>query len=206
MHFMQIIEITTDRLEELVRLEDEWRVAGRGRRTGIADWLCADRDTPGRYFSVNLFPSHDDALANSELPETGAMAQQAMHIGSAAFHDCDVLHDVWGDELDALAGRLAEFFVTADVPVDLFTDDVVVELNVPHARDTFAGVGEVRGGLTLGSVPAASTSSASSPRSGASCSSSRSGRPDYSRQVCVAGVRGGLIAHLSVYSTGDLGS
>ena len=52
MHFVQIIEVTTDRIEDLMRLEGEWRVAGRGRRTGTADRLCADRN-PGRSFSVN---------------------------------------------------------------------------------------------------------------------------------------------------------
>ena len=68
MQFMQIIEITTDRIDELVHLEDAWRVAARGRRTGIADWICEDRSNPGHYFSVNLFPSHDDAMVNGALP------------------------------------------------------------------------------------------------------------------------------------------
>jgi hypothetical protein len=31
--FLQIIEISTDRIDELVQLEDEWRVAARGART-----------------------------------------------------------------------------------------------------------------------------------------------------------------------------
>ena len=57
--FMQIIEISTDRIDDLTRLEDEWRIAGRGRRTGIGDWLCVDRSIPERYFSVNLFASYD---------------------------------------------------------------------------------------------------------------------------------------------------
>src|SRR5215470_14643831 len=92
--FMQIIEISTDRIDDLTALEDEWRVAGRGRRTGIADWLCADRSSPGRYFSVNLFPSHDAAMANGALPETDALAAQAMQIGSATFHDCDIVQDL----------------------------------------------------------------------------------------------------------------
>ena len=87
MEFMQIIEITTDRIDDLTKLEDEWRVQARGRRTGIADWLCADRSRPGRYFSVNLFPSHDAAIANGALPETDALAAQAMQIGTATFHD-----------------------------------------------------------------------------------------------------------------------
>src|SRR5438034_9640093 len=105
---MQIIEISTDRIADLTELEDEWRLAARGRRTGIADWLCADRAHPGRYFSVNLFPSHDAAMANGALPETDALAAQAMQIGAATFHDCDVLQDVWRHELRAQCDRLVE--------------------------------------------------------------------------------------------------
>jgi hypothetical protein len=66
--FMQIIEISTDRIDSLVRLEDEWRIAGRGRRTGIADWLCADRANSGRYFSVNLFASRSRSCFGRTLP------------------------------------------------------------------------------------------------------------------------------------------
>ena len=204
MQFMQIIEIMTDRLEELLRLEDEWRVAGRGRRTGIADWLCADRDTPGRYFSLNLFRSHDDAVANGELPETGVMAQQAMQIGSAAFHDCDVLHSLWGDELDAWAQKLAEFYVTTELPADLFTDDVVVELNFPHSHETFEGIDEVQGGLARAFGPGSIEEQRVVPTIGGFVLELALRGTGHSRQVCVAGVRGGLIAHLSIYSTGDL--
>ena len=116
MEFMQIIEITTDRIDELATLEDEWRIAGRGRRTGTADWLCADRSQPGRYFSVNLFPSHDAALTNAALPETDALAGEAMKIGAATFYDCDVLQDLWMNELRAQSDRLVEMFTTATLP------------------------------------------------------------------------------------------
>src|SRR5436309_4355236 len=119
---MQIIEISTDRIEDLVRLEDEWRITGRGRRTGIADWLCVDRGNSGRYFSVNLFESHDDALTNGALPETDALAAQAMQLADATFHDCDVLQDVWRDELRKQSDRLVQMFATVEVPEGVFTD------------------------------------------------------------------------------------
>jgi hypothetical protein len=77
---MQVIEISTDSIDDLMQLEDEWRVAARGRRTGIADWLCADRSRPGLYFSVNLFPSHDAAMENGALPETDSLATGAMQL------------------------------------------------------------------------------------------------------------------------------
>jgi hypothetical protein len=201
--FMQIIEITTDRVGELVRLEDEWRAAGLGRRTGIADWICADRGNPGRYFSVNLFPSLDQAMANGALPETNALAEQAMQLGDAAFYDCDVLHDIWSDELDGQATRLAQMFANAEVPERLFTDDVIVELNVPHPRQEFRGLDALRA-----SVPATITKGTIEeqrvvPSIGGFVLEIALRTHAYSRQVCVARTAGGLIAHLSVYCTGD---
>src|SRR5262249_45834686 len=136
--------ISTDRIDDLTKLEDEWRAQGRGRRTGIGDWLCADRSQPGRYFSINLFPSHQAATANAALPETDALASQAMQLGTAVFYHCDVVQDLWANELAAQSDCLVEMFATATVPDGLFTDDVHVELNVPHAQEMFEGLDTVR--------------------------------------------------------------
>jgi hypothetical protein len=201
--FMQIIEIVTEQIHDLTRLEDEWRVTARGRRTGVADWLCADRAQPGRYFSVNLFPSHDAAMANGALPETDALAGQAMQIAAATFHDCDVLQDVWRNELRAQSDRLVEMFATATVPESLFIDDVVVELNVPHGRQTFRGLDAVRSGVSTGISPGRVEEERFLPAIGGFVVEIALRSAAYSRQVCVARTQGGLIASLSIYCTGD---
>jgi hypothetical protein len=203
MQFMQIIEITTDQIDELVVLEDEWRAAARGRRTGIADWLCADRDNAGRYFTVNLFPSYDEAMANGALPETNALAEHAMQLGTATFSNCDVQHDVWGDELDAQAEKLAQMFATTDVPDDLFTEDVAVELNIPHARMEFRGIDAVRANVREMITPGRIEEQRVVPTIGGFVLEVALQASAYSRQVCVAETAGGLIRHLAVYCTGD---
>ncbi|MGZ4675747.1 MAG: hypothetical protein ACXV8Y_04370 [Acidimicrobiia bacterium] len=204
MEFMQVIEISTDRIEDLMQLEDEWRVAARGRRTGIADWLCADRSRPGVYFSVNLFPSHDAAMENGALPETDSLAREAMQLGEATFHDCDIVQDLWADELRAQSDRLVEMFAAASVPDGLFTEDVVVELNIPHAVVRFEGLEIVRV-----QVPASVTAGRVEedrflPAVGGFVVEIALRAGAYSRQVCVARTRGGLIEHLAIYCTGDI--
>jgi len=200
---MQIIEITTDRIADLAELEDEWRRAARGRRTGIADWLCADRSRPNRYFSVNLFPSHDAAMANGALPETDALAAQAMQLGTATFHDCDVVQDLWASELREQSDRLVDMFATARVPDYLFTDDVVVVLNVPHGAQEFQGVETVESRVPTMISPGTVEEQRFLPAVGGFVVEIALRAAAYSRQVCVARTRGGLIEHLAIYCTGD---
>lgn len=202
MQFLQIIEITTDRIDELVRLEDEWRVAARGRRTGTADWLCAVRDQPGRYFTVNLFPSYDEAMTNGALPETNALAEQAMQLGSASFHDCDVLHDVWGDELDGQAGKLASMLATGVVPDDLFADDVVIALNIPHGREELRGIEAVRAAAPLMIPPGEVVEQTVTPAiSGFALEVAIRAADGLSRSLSVARTTGGLVHELAYYCT-----
>jgi hypothetical protein len=201
--FMQIIEISTDRLPDLMEFEDEWRGAARGRRTGIADWLCADRSRPDRFFSVNLFPSYDAAIANGALPETDALAARAAQIATASFHDCDVVQDLWANELRAQSDRLVAMFSTARVPDGLFTEDVVVELNVPHAAHRFEGLRTVTTRFAEMEIAGTVEEEHFLPAVGGFVVEFALRSPSYCRQVCVARTRGGLIAHLAIYCTGD---
>lgn len=121
---------------------------------------------------MNLFASHEDAMRNGALPETDALATQAMQFADASFHDCDVLQDAWRDELQAQSIKLVEMFVTAEVPDDLFTDDVVVEVNVPHGRQIYEGIERVTSSVPTVVSQVASRTRNSFPRSGASSSRS----------------------------------
>ena len=200
---MQIIEIETDRVDDLIALEDEWRTAARGRRTGTADWLCADRSRPGRFFSVNLFPSHDAAIANGSLPETDTLATSAARIATPTFHDCDVVQDLWANELRAQSDRLVAMFGTATVPDGLFTDDVVVELNVPHATHRYEGLTTMTARFAEMVTPGTVEDERFLPAVGGFVVEFALRSPSYCRQVCLARTRGGLIADLAIYCTGD---
>jgi hypothetical protein len=74
--FIQIIEVVTDRPDDVQALTDRWLEATEGRRSAQRGTLTIDRDRPRTYVQIVEFPSYKDAMANSELPETSAFAAE----------------------------------------------------------------------------------------------------------------------------------
>jgi quinol monooxygenase YgiN len=92
MAFIQIIEMTTNRLDEVEALMDEWVKRTEGKRKTSHSVLAADRDRPGTYVQIVEFPSYEVAMENSNLPETAEFAEQAAKLcqGPVAFRNLDV--------------------------------------------------------------------------------------------------------------------
>jgi hypothetical protein len=92
MTFVQIIEFTTTRPEEIEALSGEWQAQTEGRRTAQRGTLTQDRDRPNTYLQIVEFPSYEDAMANSELPETASFAERvsALCDGPIVFRNLDV--------------------------------------------------------------------------------------------------------------------
>ncbi|MFC9679754.1 hypothetical protein [Streptomyces sp. NPDC056948] len=94
MRFVQIIDFETERLDEMEQVFEE---AGRrlaGRTGGPTHRiLLKDRDNPRRYLALIEFESHDEAMRNSDDPETSRMAEQlgALCIGDRVYTNCDLL-------------------------------------------------------------------------------------------------------------------
>ena len=74
MSFVQIIEFTTSRADELDALLDEWLERTEGKRTATRGVQTRDRDRPNTYVQIVEFPSYEEAMTNSELPETAEVA------------------------------------------------------------------------------------------------------------------------------------
>ncbi|WAZ20979.1 hypothetical protein STRCI_002132 [Streptomyces cinnabarinus] len=94
MKFVQIIDFETDRFEEMEELLQEARQRNADREGGPTHRiLLKDRDTPGRYLSLIEFDSYEEAMRNSEDPETTKMAEQLGALCSRAprFTNCDLL-------------------------------------------------------------------------------------------------------------------
>jgi hypothetical protein len=93
--FVQIIEFTTTRIDELKKLSDDYRAArtAAGDVPVIRSTVTADRDRPNTYRNIVEFSSYDDAMANSQNPATGEFAQQMMALcdGPPTFYNLDVL-------------------------------------------------------------------------------------------------------------------
>jgi hypothetical protein len=95
MSFIQIIDFNTSRFDEAEQDVDEFRNATEGRRTVKRVRVCQDRDKPGHYFTIAEFESYEEAMRNSELPETQKFAGRlaALADGPATFYNLDVVRD-----------------------------------------------------------------------------------------------------------------
>ena len=71
--------------------------------------LTQDRDRPDTYVQVVEFPSYEAAMANSDLPETAAFAEQLAKLCDAppSFRNLDVVREA--ERL--LGGRTLESFI-----------------------------------------------------------------------------------------------
>ncbi|WP_145814291.1 hypothetical protein [Kribbella amoyensis] len=94
--FVQIIEYRTSKPDEIAALSDEFRKAREAEADGPAPlrvMTCADRETPGRYYSVIEFESYEDAMANSARADTTEYAQKmnALSDGPPKFYNLDLV-------------------------------------------------------------------------------------------------------------------
>ena len=92
MPFIQIIEFRTTQIDEVEALMDEWVVATEGKRSAGRSNLTTDRDQRDTYVQIVEFPSYEEAMANSSLPETGHFAERLGKLceGGLTFRNLDV--------------------------------------------------------------------------------------------------------------------
>jgi hypothetical protein len=92
MGFIQIIEIETAKPGAVEALVSEWRTKTEGSRSAQRGTFTRDRDRPNTFVQIVEFPSFEDAMANSELPETASFAESLREIcdGPLMFRNLDV--------------------------------------------------------------------------------------------------------------------
>ena len=92
MAFVQIIEFTTTRSDELGELFNEWEADGQKSEVVGRLLLTADRDRPNTYLTIVEFESYEAAMANSARPSTGEFAAKMMAMcdGEPVFRNLDV--------------------------------------------------------------------------------------------------------------------
>ena len=69
MRFVQVIDCKTERFDDMDRLMDEWIELTKGSRTATHSLIGKDRSDGSHYVEIVEFPSYEDAVANSKLPE-----------------------------------------------------------------------------------------------------------------------------------------
>jgi hypothetical protein len=95
MKFVQTIEFTTSRMDEMDKVEAEWRAATEGRRTVVRDMKTRDRDKPNAYVLIVEFDSYEDAMKNNDMPETEKVAEGMAKLadGPVIFRNLEVLEE-----------------------------------------------------------------------------------------------------------------
>lgn len=93
--FIQIIEYQTSKFDEIQALTDKWLAATEGKRTATVGTVTEDRDARGTYVEIIEFPSYEEAMKNSELPETQEISAQlaALCDGEMSFRNLDVVRE-----------------------------------------------------------------------------------------------------------------
>ncbi|WP_408056067.1 hypothetical protein [Streptomyces luteolifulvus] len=94
MKFVQIIDFETERIEEMRELSQEMDQTMDGHSGGPTRRLVLqDRTNPGHYLAVIEFDSYEEAMSNSDRPETAKFAERMAVLCTKApsFTDCDVL-------------------------------------------------------------------------------------------------------------------
>ena len=137
MGFLQIIDFHTDHYDEFIAAEAEWRAATEGTRTYTGGQLFVDRDNPGHYIALDWFTDYDSAMVNSALPATSAFAEKAMALsrGPVTFHNLEPASKVGIQGADELRKALE----TSSLERHAFTDDVELDMIVPHGRVKVSG-------------------------------------------------------------------
>ncbi|MFR9676299.1 ester cyclase [Streptomyces sp. TR06-5] len=95
MTFMQMIDCRTDRFEEMDRLMDRWAAQTKGKRTATHETIGRDRSDGAHYIEIVEFPSYEEAMRNSQLPETDQLYQEMVALCDRIpeFTDLDVVRD-----------------------------------------------------------------------------------------------------------------
>jgi hypothetical protein len=93
--FVQIIEYTTTRKDEMDKLLDRWVEATEGKRTAARALVTSDRDKADTYVEIVEFPSYEDAMRNSQLPETDQFAGEMAKLcdGPMTFRNLDLIRE-----------------------------------------------------------------------------------------------------------------
>ena len=92
--FVQIIEWKTSRLDEVQKLQEEFRSAWQERKGGPTRiTVLADRDRPNTYMTIAEFNSLEEAEANSNSEETSAFAGRMAELcdGPPTFYNTDLM-------------------------------------------------------------------------------------------------------------------
>ncbi|MFI0965264.1 ester cyclase [Streptomyces sp. NPDC021080] len=116
MTFVQLIDCRTSQFDRMNQLMDTWVEQTKGKRTATHGIIAKDRSDASHFIEIVEFPSYEDAMRNSNLPETDKIFQEMVALCDEmpTFTDLDVVRD---ERLLAASAR--SFFEMAAAPGEL---------------------------------------------------------------------------------------
>jgi len=95
MTFVQLIDCKTSRFDEMNRLMDTWVEQTKGKRTATHTLIGKDLSDPSHFVEIVEFPSYEEAMRNSNLPETDRIFREMVALCDEmpTFTDLDVVRD-----------------------------------------------------------------------------------------------------------------
>ncbi|MDT9697839.1 ester cyclase [Streptomyces sp. P17] len=95
MTFVQLIDCKTNRFDEMNRLMDTWVEQTKGKRTATHSVIGKDRSDASHFIEIVEFPSYEEAMRNSNLPETDRIFREMVALCDEmpTFTDLDVVRD-----------------------------------------------------------------------------------------------------------------
>ena len=94
--FVQIIQWKTSKIDEVQKLNEEYRAGRQGTGGGPTRvQVLVDKDNPGTYYTVAEFESAEAAAENSNRSDTTEFAGKmaALCDGPPTFHNTEVMFD-----------------------------------------------------------------------------------------------------------------
>lgn len=158
MTFVQLIDCKTSRFDEVDRLMDRWVEQTKGKRTATHDLVGRDRSDASHFIEIVEFPSYEEAMRNSNLPETDAIFREMVALCDEmpTFTDLDVVRD---EQLYAATVRRFLETVAAEgelAPLDGLIAENYHDHDPANEQDTVgmdrlrAEIGMWRGGFDFG--------------------------------------------------------
>ncbi|MEU0070956.1 ester cyclase [Streptomyces sp. NPDC006332] len=131
MTFVQLIDCRTDRFDEMNRLMDTWVEQTKGKRTATHAVVAKDRSDASHLIEIVEFPSYEEAMRNSALPETDRIFQDMVALceETPTFTDLEVVRD---EQLHA--ANVRRFFETLSTAGDLPPMNDLLDEDI-HSRD-----------------------------------------------------------------------
>jgi hypothetical protein len=95
MSFVQLMEYKATDPAEVRRIHDEWAQSTEGKRNARRLLLTKHHEDADRFCELVFFDSYEEAMENSDLPETQRFAERMKGVidGDVSYVDLDVVDE-----------------------------------------------------------------------------------------------------------------